>query len=78
MKFIGIFGWFYWWRFSTNRKREADLKLLFYSLDFIMKLTQTTLFQCFDKSQRQSPIILDDKDPGRIFEKCFPKGLSFQ
>lgn len=35
----------------------------------MMKLTQTTLFQCFDKSQRQSPIILDDKDPGKMFFK---------
>jgi hypothetical protein len=31
-----------------------------------MKLTQKTIFQCFDKSQRQSPIILDDKDEGII------------
>ncbi|CAF1375268.1 unnamed protein product [Rotaria sordida] len=27
-----------------------------------MKLTQKTIFQCFDKSQRQSPITLNDQD----------------
>ncbi len=34
-----------------------------------MKLTQKTLFQCFDKSQRQSPIILDETDEGISFLK---------
>lgn len=40
-----------------------------------MKLTQTTLFQCFDKSQRQSPIILDEKDPGMNEEEHFHKNI---
>ena len=36
-----------------------------------MKLTQTTLFRCFEKSQRQSPIIIDEKEPGTIFTSSF-------
>lgn len=31
-----------------------------------MKLTQKTIFQCFDKSQRQSPISVCDNDEGKI------------
>ncbi len=36
-----------------------------------MKLTQKTLFQCFDKSQRQSPIILDENDEGMMILNSF-------
>ncbi|CAF1083083.1 unnamed protein product [Adineta ricciae] len=28
----------------------------------MMKLTQKTIFQCFDKSQKQSPIVINEKD----------------
>jgi hypothetical protein len=43
-----------------------------------MKLTQKTIFQCFDKSQRQSPIILEENDEGimltsRIFRDYLQK-----
>ena len=32
----------------------------------MMKLTQKTIFQCFDKSQKQSPIVINEKDDGMI------------
>jgi len=48
---------------NQSKRKEAELYKKFTYL--IMKLTQKTLFQCFDKSQRQSPIILDDKDEGK-------------
>ncbi len=33
----------------------------------IMKLTQKTIFQCFDKSERQSPVLKDEGN--RICQK---------
>ena len=64
-------------KINQSERKEDELFQKFSYL--IMKLTQKTLFQCFDKSQRQSPIILDDKDEGKRlflnqnfkFESCF-------
>ena len=41
-----------------------------------MKLTQKTLFQCFDKSQKQSPVIIDDTDEDIIECKLELKPIS--
>lgn len=42
-----------------------------------MKLTQKTLFQCFDKSKKESTVILSDSDTDEGMNNDHGKKLNF-
>lgn len=42
-----------------------------------MKLTQKTLFQCFDKSKKESTVILSDTDTDEGMNNDYAKKFNF-